>query len=355
MDFLVIRTRLLNYCMIVLLKAAGAFPVMSSHSGDGSNECIENINHIYYAEQHTNKHSLAHTIMTVTELLRNDDNMKMFYRYHRPFKQLIVQLYKKYGAKSQFIRIDPGISYALNHLMRALYIKTTSSQMPNAQSASSQQPQPGSSRMFETDKNEIVNAASTLGQCLARKCANIDCENEETKYKPFKECSRCAGKVAYCSSKCKKAHIDFHRKNECLNGQKNKNKVNSIKNSEYQIIYDNVISSSSSSSSAAAAAAVLPPNYRQQQQPSSHHKRYSKVYDNPCGSLINAAQVNAQEKNPTNNNVIRRASEHLIQKKNFMLLNTQGKVFLKSNAKISFFINAADLGKVERLKMLKIG
>lgn len=49
--------------------------------------------------------------------------MKLFYKCHRPFKQLIVQLYKKNGAKSEYIRTDPGISYSLNHLMRVLYIK----------------------------------------------------------------------------------------------------------------------------------------------------------------------------------------------------------------------------------------
>ena len=113
------RTRLLNYCMIVFLKAAGAYP--TNNGSERNNQ----INHIFYAEQHTNKHSLAHTIMTVTELLRNDENMKLFYRYHRPFKQLIIQLYRKYGAKSQYIRTDPGISYALNHLMRVLYIKNS--------------------------------------------------------------------------------------------------------------------------------------------------------------------------------------------------------------------------------------
>ena len=82
--------------MIVLLKSVGA--------------STENnlINHIYYAEKHANKHSLAHTIMTVTELLRHNENMKLFYRYHKPFKQLIVQLIEKYGAKSKYIRTDPG-------------------------------------------------------------------------------------------------------------------------------------------------------------------------------------------------------------------------------------------------------
>ena len=299
--------------MIVLLKAAGAFPVLSAHSGD---ECIENINHIYYAEQHTNKHSLAHTIMTVTELLRNDDNMKMFYRYHRPFKQLIVQLYKKYGAKSQFIRIDPGISYALNHLMRALYIKSTPNQVPNEQASSKQPTQqaPGSSRMFENEiKTELINATSSLGgQVLTRTCSNVECQNEETKYKPFKECSRCAGKAAYCSSRCKKAHIVFHRKHE-FQCQKEKVNVND-KKSEYKNIYENVISSSSNH------------HNQQQQQQRVHQKRYSKVYEAP---LINA--VAKTQENATNNvGAIRRTSENLHQKKNYRPLNTQGK-FRKRN------------------------
>lgn len=69
------KTRLLNYCMIVFLKAAGAYPTVTT-----GHDCQDQINHIFYAEQHTNKHSLAHTIMAVTELLRNDENMKLFYR-----------------------------------------------------------------------------------------------------------------------------------------------------------------------------------------------------------------------------------------------------------------------------------
>ena len=119
------RTRLLNYCMIVLLKAAGALT-----------EANETINHIFYAEQHTNKHSLAHTIMTVTELLRYDSNMRLYYRYHKPFKHLIVQLIEKYGAKSIYIKTDPGISYALNHLIRVLYIKTSTSATASTSSSS---------------------------------------------------------------------------------------------------------------------------------------------------------------------------------------------------------------------------
>ena len=37
----------------------------------------------------------------------------------------------------------------------------------------------------------------------------------ETKYKSFKECSHCNGKAGYCSSKCRKEHISYHRKFEC--------------------------------------------------------------------------------------------------------------------------------------------
>jgi hypothetical protein len=49
--FLFYRSRLLKYCMIVLLKSVGASTENNT------------INHIYYAEKHANKHSLAHTII----------------------------------------------------------------------------------------------------------------------------------------------------------------------------------------------------------------------------------------------------------------------------------------------------
>lgn len=164
--------------MIVLLKASGAYPTIVN------NDQVEQINHIFYAEQHTNKHSLAHTIMTVTELLRNDENMKLFYRYHRPFKQLIIQLYKKYGAKSLYIRTDPGISYALNHLMRVLYIKNT---MPNTNSSSNgagltgstldnKKQQSSKSLNGKKKSNEIE-----LKSQQPRTCSNPECKNEETK------------------------------------------------------------------------------------------------------------------------------------------------------------------------------
>ena len=143
--------------MVVLLKAAGAY------------ERVEQVNHIFYAEQHSNKHSLAHTIMTVTELLRNDENMKVFYRYHRPFKQLIIKLYKKYGAKSLYIRTDPGISYALNHLMRVLYIKNA---LTPAASASSGVSSASSKNLVSLNTNESKTP---------RICSNLDCKNEETK------------------------------------------------------------------------------------------------------------------------------------------------------------------------------
>ena len=158
--------------MVVFLKAAGAYP---------ATETTNQINHIFYAEQHTNKHSLAHTIMTVTELLRNDENMKLFYRYHRPFKQLIIQLYKKYGAKSQYIRTDPGISYALNHLMRVLYIKST---QPTASSISSSTT--NSIPQGLSVKNQRQESAKNLVNDFDDKrepkiCSNPECKNEETK------------------------------------------------------------------------------------------------------------------------------------------------------------------------------
>lgn len=261
--------------MIVLLKAAGAFPVTSGNSSDGSgsnsSDCLDNhINHIFYAEQHTNKHSLAHTIMTVTELLRNDDNMKTFYRYHRPFKQLIVQLYKKYGAKSQFIRIDPGISYALNHLMRVLYIKSAAqtTTMPAVP-------------MTNTFEQEVK---SELAEGVTRVCSNPDCSNEETKYKPFKACSRCSGQAAYCSSKCKQVHIGFHRQHECTG--KNRGSKSAQKRASGNI-YENVASV-------------------QQLQ------RQSKVYENLKEPLAGGA--NNFQRNSTANSAIRRPSEGLPQK-----------------------------------------
>jgi hypothetical protein len=218
------RTRLLNYCMTVLLKAVGACATSQNN--------YESVNHIFYAEQKSHKHSLAHTIMTVTELLRNDSNMKQFYRYHRPFKQLIVQLYKKYGAKSQYSRLDPGISYALNHLMRVLYINNTKQQqqIEEAMTNSQKSKQP-------SDADE---KPQTQPQTQPRICSNPTCKNEETQFKRFRECSSCAGKVAYCSSKCRKTHFDYHRQNECGRFTDALHKYNRV--------YDSTSSSSSGNS-----------------------------------------------------------------------------------------------------------
>ncbi len=159
--------------MIVFLKAAGAYPIKP---GSGPEN---HVNHIFYAEQHTNKHSLAHTIMTVTELLRNDENMKVFYRYHRPFKQLIIQLYKKYGAKSQYIRTDPGISYALNHLMRVLYIKNSNpptNVVSSTTNASSTCSSVRSKNRVHSSRNLLADEGNQ-----PRVCSNPECSNEETK------------------------------------------------------------------------------------------------------------------------------------------------------------------------------
>ena len=155
--------------MIVFLKAAS------------NGESNEQINHIYYAEQHTNKHSLAHTIMTVTELLRNDNRMKLFYRYHRPFKQLVIKLYKKYGAKSQYTRTDPGISYALNHLMRVLYIRNM--QKPGSQQGGNT-PTATMHSAFKANRQQSaqqLNINTEFDSKSPRICSNSDCKNEETK------------------------------------------------------------------------------------------------------------------------------------------------------------------------------
>lgn len=188
------KVRLVNYCMIVLLKAAGAYPVGSASCSSLSTAAAaatENLNHIYYAEQHTNKHSLAHTLITLTELLRNDAKMKFFYRHHKPFKQLVVQLYRKYGAKSEFSRVEPGISYGLNHLMRVLYIKNPS---------------------------QLARGGETATRRL---CSNPVCHNEETKFKEFRPCTGCDGKLAaYCSRKCLKDHLSQHIKFECKPSEK---------------------------------------------------------------------------------------------------------------------------------------
>lgn len=154
------KTRLINYCMIILLKAinsykepdvvGGAGSLSSSSSlastgmpatnggsggGDGGGGGGDDgvmlktsrygLNHIIYAEETGCNHSLAFTIITANELLRNDPKMRVFYRHHKHFKCLIIRLYKKYGAKSKtkFSYTYPGISYALNHLVRVLYLR----------------------------------------------------------------------------------------------------------------------------------------------------------------------------------------------------------------------------------------
>ena len=158
--------------MIVFLKAAS------------NGESNEQINHIFYAEQHTNKHSLAHTIMTVTELLRNDNRMKLFYRYHRPFKQLVIKLYKKYGAKSQYIRTDPGISYALNHLMRVLYIKNMQQQQQPGSQQGANTPTATMHSALKANRQQSaqqLNANSEFDSKSPRICSNSECKNEETK------------------------------------------------------------------------------------------------------------------------------------------------------------------------------
>jgi hypothetical protein len=205
------KARLLNYSMIVLLKATGLHNhthyKQKSRGVNGTHAAAANVNHIYYAEQNANKHSLAHTIMTITELMRYDSNMRLFYKNHKQFKHLIISLYKKYGAKSKFITIDPGISYALNHLIRVLYIQNVN------RSSNEQQLQVIKSQdvMISNANNAAINNQAT------RVCSNPGCSNEETKYKPFKICQKCHGQnAAYCSSKCKNTHLEQHTKYSCI-------------------------------------------------------------------------------------------------------------------------------------------
>jgi hypothetical protein len=222
------KTRLLNYSMIVLFKAAGLYNPLNykhkhhhSHSQQQQHQ-LPYINHIFYAEQNMNKHSLAHTIMTITELVRFDANMRLFYKNHKPFKQLIVSLYKKYGAKSKFINLDPGISYALNHLIRVLYIqninRTDSNEPPPAppviQKSLQSQESMARNVLAVINSNHATTAAAASNN---RKCSNPVCTNEETRFKPFKECPQCGGQFAsYCGSKCKNAHLAFHLKSDCV-------------------------------------------------------------------------------------------------------------------------------------------
>ena len=254
--------------MIVLLKASGSYLGASSGlesalSGGGIGECnIAKVNHIGFAEEREHKHSLAHTIMSVTELMRHDEQMKLFYRYHRHFKQLLVKLYKKYGAKSAAAAAaaaaasssdhvpmprhnDPGIAYALNHLMRVLYIKSSTStsasnsnnnnnSAPSSSAIQQHQHQQQQQQQQAHNKQHNVHRIASAGRLSSmdaeqqqqqqsnvewmatrRVCSNPSCENEETKFKPFKECGDCGGRAAYCNGTCLRAHIAYHRKYEC--------------------------------------------------------------------------------------------------------------------------------------------
>lgn len=218
------KTRLLNYCMIVLLKATGDFENLVDMKNSS-------YNHIKYAEENATKHSLAHTIMTITELLRYDPNMHSFYKNHSHFKKLVVNLFKKYGAKSVFIELDPGISYAINHLIHVLYIQgiNKSSSIYNNESKSNTI-LPGST---------TASSSSTSSLNLGRKCSNPGCDNEETKYKPFKPCPKCRV-AAYCSSNCRTANLTTHLNTEC---QGNKKETNEFSNKQH---YHQMSSSASS-------------------------------------------------------------------------------------------------------------
>jgi hypothetical protein len=168
---------------------------------------------------HANKHSLAHTIINFTELLRHDTNMLAFYRENKGLKYVLVELYKKYGAKSRYIHIDPGISYALNHLARVLYlnkrINNLDEKVPIEKNLESKSKLVSKKQML----TNVIDGQSNNNE-LPRKCSHPDCFNEETKFKKFKECSDCMGRAAYCSSKCRKDHIAHHRRIECEGHQR---------------------------------------------------------------------------------------------------------------------------------------
>lgn len=218
------KSRLLNYCMIVLLKAAGVNPVVKPGekvpytAGGGLST-----NHITYAEKHTNKHSLAHTIISITELMRDDENMLLFYRHHKHFKRLLIELYRKYGAKSEYILIDPGVSYALHHLMRVLYLKkprsgqqTSSKSSDNLSDTLLAYEKPTNAKNMPKLESYEASTFESKVALQSKKCSNFDCANEETKFKAFKKCTNCDGRLAsYCSSKCRNAHLGYHLKNEC--------------------------------------------------------------------------------------------------------------------------------------------
>lgn len=109
------------------LSSSSSISTVGGGGGGGSTSASGRYgrNHILYAEETGCNHSLAFAIITVNELLRSDSKMRMFYRHHQHFKWLIIRLYKKYGAKSKtkYSYTYPGISYALNHLMRVLYLR----------------------------------------------------------------------------------------------------------------------------------------------------------------------------------------------------------------------------------------
>ena len=164
------RMRLINYCLVSILLAVSINPT-------------RRFNHIAYAEQHSNKHSLAHTILTITELFRYDHSMKNYYFNNKPFKQLIIKLYKKFSAKSVYILKDPGISYALNGLMRELYM--TKKSIPGSTSSSSVGNQPGTRKdSLKYSATKLVKPEKTIPEDEEagepRKCSYMTCKNEET-------------------------------------------------------------------------------------------------------------------------------------------------------------------------------
>ena len=59
----------------------------------------------------------------------------------------------------------------------------------------------------------VTSTANNTDRLPTRVCSNSRCQNEETKFKPFKNCYKCS--AAYCSGKCRKQHIEYHLKNEC--------------------------------------------------------------------------------------------------------------------------------------------
>ena len=74
--------------------------------------------------------------------------------------------------------------------MRVLYIKNTNDYI---------------------EKNYEVCKVNEIIAKKPRVCSYSNCNNEETKYKLFNECSNCY-MVAYCSRKCKKNDKSDHQK-----------------------------------------------------------------------------------------------------------------------------------------------